>query len=165
MALTTASGFGLSADSRFKRWGKLVRGPQDIDLQKRNGYSLTGPFVRWGEAVALEPGQFLVLAAESGSIKHHDYDYRLVGVNAAGEAEAIDPYPVLDEAHLPDAVRAKVANSALYTIAAYCWVQYQTGAAPPQPQATSVLESLWQQIQALPEAEQVELRNRLLHAL
>ena len=59
MALATVEGnpYGLAVDSRFRCWGKLVRGLQDINLAQKNGYSLTGPFAQWGEVVVLEPGQ------------------------------------------------------------------------------------------------------------
>lgn len=171
MALATvaAKPYGLEYDSRFKHWGKLILSGSDLDLNAKNGYSLTGPFTRWGETVALEPGQFLVVATEAGSRKYASYQYALVGVNDAGEAAAIDEDAItalLTDAHLPDAVRAKIANSALYRYAAYAWTVQQTAPqVAAQPETASLIESLWQQIQSLPESDQVEIRNRLLHAL
>lgn len=163
MALATVTGqpYDLAVDSRWKHWGKLIRGEQDIKLGEKNGYSLTGPFVRWGETVALERGQFLVLAAESGSRKYATYDYRLIGVGEDGEVAAVSDAAIttlLDDAHLPDAVRAKCANSTLYRYAAYAWAVNQTADAAPAPAGTDPVEAARAALLALSP----EQRNRLL---
>jgi hypothetical protein len=54
------AGAGLSSDTRFRQWGKLIAKPDHIDLKKANGYSLAGPFLTWGKSVAVAPGQFIV---------------------------------------------------------------------------------------------------------
>lgn len=161
--------FGYNADPRFKRWAKAVRCVSDIDLAKENGYAFTGQFVDFGYSVPLEPGQFVILAWNTGSMKRHEYSYMLASVDSEGHAVEVDLNPDwiatrITVAHLPDAVMAKVKNSYLYQLAAYCWTQLQTSHAPA-PESESNLETLWKAILALKETEQVELRNRLLQAL
>lgn len=89
MAIVTPEDF-LSSDGRFRRWGKLVLGLHHIDLSKKKGFALTGPFVKWDASVALGIQQFLVVAAETGSHRFHDYGYALV---EGGES----PRQVLDK--------------------------------------------------------------------
>ncbi len=122
MAITTPSEH-LNNDSRYKSWAKLIRGPQDVDLGAKNGYSLTGPWVRWTESVALEPGQYLVCAAETGSRKNHTYDYALRTVDQAGEVinGEKDRYTaeewVARCAWATEEQRARAKNSTLYSYA------------------------------------------------
>jgi hypothetical protein len=113
-------------DSRFKSWAKLIATRGDINLGKSNGYSLTGAWIDWGKSVALTPGQFAVLAAESGSRNDHPYHYALIGVDADDRPHVIRDEAIkaaTAEAIVPDAQRAKAANSALYRIALYCALQ------------------------------------------
>lgn len=118
----------ISYDSRFKAWAKLVTTPEHIDLSKASGYSLTGRFIDWGKSVAVAPGQFVVLAAESGSRNRHAYKYALVRVNGADEPEIVSDEEIAEAvAAAPDAQRAKALNSTLYAFAVYCAHELQPG--------------------------------------
>lgn len=146
MAVVQVSGnkYDLVTDSRFKKWGKLIRNGE-YDLQAKNGYSLTGAFVRWGESVPLNKGEYLVLAAESGSRKYAAYDYRLVGVDENGEAQEItdtDIDTALANTPLPDDVIAKTANSRLYRYAAYIHVMTRNAMDDPLADARAALLAL-----------------------
>lgn len=159
MALVTvngkAGGADLSVDSRFKQWGKLVRSAGDVDLAKSNGYALSGPFAKWGSAVALEPGQFLVLSSETGSRARHDYDYALIGVNPAGEAESVARTAIdAAVATQSDAIRAKAANSRLYAMAVYCTV---ATSAPAVEDRAALVEAARSALAALTSAERAAL--------
>lgn len=106
---------GIEFDSRFRAWAKIIG-------TKANGYSITSGFTNWGKSIALTPDQFVVLAAESGSRARHSYDYALVTVGANDQPVAIDDATIT--AFIPDAQRAKAANSPLYAIALYCALQF-----------------------------------------
>lgn len=116
----------VSYDSRFKAWAKVIAKRTDVDLSKTNGYAIASSFVNWGKTVALAPGQFVVLAAESGSRARHEYRYALVTVDA--DDQPVDVTDRVDaaiaEATIPDAQRAKAANSVLYRMALYCALQF-----------------------------------------
>ena len=71
---------GLDYDRRFKQWGKVIRSSEHIDLGKTRGYSITGPWVKWGQSISLKEGQFLIAAAQSGSRNHHSYEYLFLTV-------------------------------------------------------------------------------------
>ena len=117
-----AGGAQLRTDDRFRQWGKLIRSPRDFDLSKHNGYSLIGPWAEWGKSTAVAPGQFLVLASESGSRNRHSYHYALITVTADDVAAMVpdtDVDEVIAAADLLDAVRAKARNSRLYAYAVY----------------------------------------------
>ena len=173
MAVVTVSGqaWGLATDSRWRKWGKRINGLGQVDLSKSNGYSLTGEFVRWGESVALHPGQYLVLAAESGSAKYHEYSYRLIGVDADDQpidlTEQVDqvlvgafesPVPVADE-H-----RARAKNSWLYSAALYIWLTAQTApvAGSVSRDADSPIEIARRALAALTPEERVRLLTEVL---
>jgi len=113
---------GLIADSRFKKWGKTVRSVADVDLTKTNGYALVSPFVSWGSQVVMQPGQFLVLAAEVGTQAHHDYKYALCRVTESGLERVDDEALVAMKANvdIPEEYRAKAMASPLYAYALYC---------------------------------------------
>jgi hypothetical protein len=128
--MITRSSDWLKNDSRFKSWGKKVR-PQDVDLSKENGYALGGAWARWDESVALGAGEFLVVAAETGSRASHDYDYALIEggetarclFNGQDKAKGLpaEEWRALKEAalkDLPEDQRAKAMNSTLYRFAA-----------------------------------------------
>lgn len=113
---------GLVADSRFKKWAKTVRSSSDVDLTKTNGYALVSPFVSWGSQVVMQPGQFLVLAAEVGTQAHHDYKYALCRVTEGGLERVPDEdlAAVKDNQEIPEQYRAKAIASTLYAYALYC---------------------------------------------
>jgi len=113
---------GLIADSRFKRWGKTVRSSSDIDLTKNNGYALTSPFLNWGSVEVMQPGQYVVLAAEVGTQAHHDYKYALCRVTENGLERVPDEdlAAVKDNQEIPEQYRAKAIASTLYAYALYC---------------------------------------------
>lgn len=118
----------VSYDSRFKAWAKLIASPAHVELGKTNGYSLTGPFVGWGKSAAVGAGQFLVLAAESGSRARREYKYALVRVNGADEPEVVSAEEIAAAvAQAPDAQRAKALNSPLYAFAVYTASQLADG--------------------------------------
>lgn len=113
---------GFSHDSRFKAWAKAIGKRSDLDLAAVNGYAIKSAFTNWGTSVALAPGQFVVLASETGSRARHDYQYALVGIDADDHPFVVDDATIaadLADATIPDAVRAKAANSKLYRIALY----------------------------------------------
>lgn len=113
---------GIGSDSRFRRWGKLVRDAGDVDLTKDNGYSLSGPFVSWGKAFVMTPGQFIVVAGESGSRARHSYDFALIRIAEDGELVVVDD-EIVDSAvqhDVRDAYVANAMNSRLFAYALYC---------------------------------------------
>jgi hypothetical protein len=129
MAITSCGDWGLTADSRFKSWGKKVT-KFDIDLEKENGYSLGGEWVRWDESVALGADEYLVIAAEVGSRKNKRYGYRLVRggdectlVASTSNANGIKIRPQLAEwseyGWITEEQWAKSLNSTLYAYALY----------------------------------------------
>jgi len=122
--IVTVSGkdIGLIADSRFKRWGKTVRSSSDIDLTKNNGYALTSPFLNWGSVEVMQPGQYVVLAAEVGTRAHHNYKYALCRVTESGLERVDDEALVAMKANvdIPEEYRAKAMASPLYAYALYC---------------------------------------------
>lgn len=151
-------------DGRFRRWGKMVAGRQHIDLAKRNGYSLTGAFLRWGETAPLATGQYLVLASEWGSRTRRDYEYALVGLDGDGQPAPIaedDITAAIAAAQLPDEVRAKAANSTLYRYAVYCWLA--TEATPqPRPAADAAVETARQALAALSPEDRLALLTEMM---
>jgi len=113
---------GLIADSRFKRWGKTVRSVADVDLTKNNGYALVSPFLNWGSVEVMQPGQYVVLAAEVGTRAHAKYQYALCRVTESGLERVSDEElaVVKDNPEIPEEYRAKALASTLYTYALYC---------------------------------------------
>jgi hypothetical protein len=118
----------LQNDSRFRSWGKKVAA-RDVDLLKANGYALGGRWVGWDENVALGKGEFLVVAAETGSRANHSYEYALVeggdpGRCLLGKGDAGLPkeeWAALKEEALDgltEGQRAAAMNSVLYRMAA-----------------------------------------------
>lgn len=123
--VTSALSPELKYDPRWRQWAKRVDGPEHVDLKAKNGYSLTGPFVKWGQAVAMEPGQFLVVASEAGSAKHKAYTYALITVGDDDQPRQVSKDEI-DEAvaAAPDEQKAKALNSRLYAFAVYCSQQF-----------------------------------------
>lgn len=142
MVVTVEDGLlGISSDGRdgFKRWGKRVR-PNEVDLSASNGHSLGGEWLTWGRAVALEEGDYLVLAAETGSRANHSYKYRL-GQVRGGELIRIDEGTrdaLFAGAPVTDRERANLANSLLYAYAAYI---HYAGMAPAAPDETNTAQA------------------------
>lgn len=104
----------LQSDKRFKRWGKIVEA-KDINLDKSNGFSIEGGiWVKWEESITLKEGQYLICAAEIGSMKYHNYNYKLI--NSEGEIVNFDStqFKNVNETFL-----AKAKNSTLYEIGLY----------------------------------------------
>lgn len=127
MAITTCSEW-LSNDSRFKSWGKKITCATHVDLAQQNGYSLTGPWVRWDDSVALADGEFLVVAAETGSRASRSYDYRLVAGGAeCRRIEKAERSAALEAAKMAGTISeaqfAQHLNSALYSYALYASLQ------------------------------------------
>jgi hypothetical protein len=148
---------GLDTDSRFRRWGKLIRSADDVDLSAKNGYSLTGPWVRWDEAVALAPGQFLVAAGMTGSRRNCYYIYSLID----HEGRVLKPdAPEVKEVveTLPDDQKAKALNSTLYAFAAYA-AQRMRSSADRRQQLEAEAEALRQRLAAI-EAELAKLAEQ-----
>lgn len=127
----------INYDSRFRAWAKVIGKSGDVDLSKTNGYSITSAFVNWGKSVAVQPGQFVVLSAESGSRARHSYSYAVIGVDADDKPFVVDDDAIsaaVADATVPDAQRAKAANSDLYRIALYADVQMRAD----QPVGTNI---------------------------
>jgi hypothetical protein len=129
MAITSCGDWGLLANSRFKSWGKRVT-KSDIDLEKENGYSLGGEWVRWDESVALGVDEYLVVAAEVGSRKNKKYGYRLVRggdkctlVSSTSKNDSAKISPQVEEwlsrELITEQQYAKAKNSVLYKYALY----------------------------------------------
>lgn len=157
---------GAHAGRRARVWAKKVSRVEQINLSARGGYALDGPFVRWTEAVALHPGEYLVL---SGPAK-----WTLATTRDGETVEAVpwdEITQLVGEGGLPDEVAAQAQNNQAYKLAAYLWLRYRTAqpgepeAQAPMPAASSELEQLYARIRELPERDQLELRNRLLQDL
>lgn len=147
----------VSYDSRFKAWAKVIASPAHVDLTKTNGYSLTGPFVNWGKSVAVGAGQFLVLAAESGSRANRTYKYALVRVNGADDSEVVSDEEIADAvSSAPDDQRAKAINSPLYAFAVYAGSQLQDG---------PLTQRMMSQVDRANESAQVMVARRVIEAL
>jgi hypothetical protein len=138
MAITTPRDH-LSSDARFRRWGKKIGGAADLNLAVKDGYALQGDWVRWDDAVALEPGEYLVLGCETGSRKNHRYHYALVegGVEAVREISQ-DEENALVEAALADrridqATYVKTCNNELYHVAVYLHLRLTDPVAAREP--------------------------------
>lgn len=130
----------IDSDPRFKRWGKVVT---SVDLTKRGGYAIEGDFVKWGTSLALEPGQFLVLASETGSRANHSYTYGVVYVDKNGEVRAVDWHTFETEVKslpLTDQQRANANNSDFYKLAV--WIANKMQAPDPLLQARQELTKL-----------------------
>jgi len=146
---------GFIADSRFKSWGKVVRSSSDIDLTKNNGFALTAPFLRWGSVEVMQPGQFVILAAEVGTQAHHDYKYALCRVTEGGLERVPDEdlAAVKDNQEIPEQYRAKAIASTLYAYALYCAYALQQA-----PELNAEEAALVERLSALsPERLQVVL--------
>jgi hypothetical protein len=152
-------GNGEAADAYSPSWGKLIRDLRDINLSARGGYALSGEFHRWGDAVAIEPGQYLVCCY--GVWSQRGSSRRIRVYDHAGERVEIDQ-AAIDT--LPDTVRANALNSALYRVAADLWVRLQTSKAPMPESAKHLdpVEAVWQQIQALSPPDRAVIFGRLL---
>lgn len=122
----TAGACGIGRDTRFKAWGKVIRGATDIALSGTGAYALGGGFVNWGSTVALAPGDFLVLASETGSRASRSYDYALVMATHGG-AVTIPNASVRETvaaSALTDQIKASAANNTLYCYAAYASLSF-----------------------------------------
>lgn len=132
MAITRCSDW-LENDSRFKSWGKKISGTCHVDLSKSNGYSLTGPWVRWDDAVSLGSGEYLVVAAETGSRASHDYKYRLVvGGETPRRIEKSEREAVISAAcadgGVSESQNAQQQNNLLYSYALFISLSSQAQA-------------------------------------
>lgn len=120
MAIVVAADI-LQRDSRFRSWTKKISA-QTIDLRQEGAYALTSDFHGYDKAVALEAGEYLVVAAEQGSRRNVAYKYALVGPD--GEKigkEAREPVLVWarERGLISQAQEAKMQNSLPYTYAVY----------------------------------------------
>jgi hypothetical protein len=129
----------LKYDSRFKHWGKSFNA-NDFDESKEKGYALGGKFVPWNSSVALGPGQFLVVAAETGSRANHSYEYALVigGDDAKVVDKTTSPWKDFIESMrkvFPEDVVAKAMNNTLYKYGLFAtWMALQAEGGPePEP--------------------------------
>ena len=129
MAITSCGDWGLTADSRFKSWGKKVT-KSDINLEEENGYALGGEWVRWDESVALGADEYLVIAAEVGSRKNKKYSFRFVRggdectlVSSTNKSDGIGISMLIEEwascERITEQQYAKAKNSLLYKYALY----------------------------------------------
>jgi hypothetical protein len=133
MAITSCGAHGLERDTRFKAWGKIIRNAGHVDLSKTQGYALAGEWVRWDEEVSLNENEFLVVASEIGSIKNHDYKYRLIeGAGAGKEARRIskeERHALIEAAFaqklIDEPLLVKHRNAVLYSYAVYCHLRFQ----------------------------------------
>ena len=117
MIISAESHSQLDTDHRFKKWAKIVS-KKFVDLTQKNGYSLTGRWVRWDESVSLNDGEYLVCAAETGSMKYHDYSYSLI--NSEGNIVPEDEINSIEsKSGATDEQIARAHNSKLYSIALY----------------------------------------------
>lgn len=117
----------LHPDRRFSQWGKLIMDHGGIDLSKKGGFALTGQFARWDEAVAVHPGEFLVLVSETGSRANHPPSFALIGVSDSQTPFVVDSKVIsstIDRSTVPDEQRAKAKNSKLYTFALYASIVF-----------------------------------------
>jgi hypothetical protein len=134
MCITKCGDWGLTEDSRFKSWGKVLRGPAEVDLSQKDGYSLRGRFVRWNESIALGDGEYLVIAAETGSRNNHAYKYRLVaGGSTPRRIEKEEREAVIEAGRAAGVAEEQIArakNSTLYAYALYVSLRAQGIAAP-----------------------------------
>ena len=175
MALVTVTMTGLDLAGRSSwlsrpmlRWAKVATAGT-VSLAKEAGYALTADFLQLGKTITLHPGQYLVSCVEGR--RAYDRQYSLHTVNEQNDLTLVDDRELqryLDAAHLPEEVQAKCKNSWPYTYAAYIWTKHATGeeaGGAPLAVAASDLEQLWTQLRALPEVDQVEIRNRLLKEL
>ena len=124
----------LKCDARFKHWGKVFTA-KDFDEKKDNGYAIGGKFVRWGDSVSLNAGEFMVCAAETGSRGKHSYDYALViGGPAARliDRDCLKGDPLWKEflakreATFDETIVAKAKNNTLYRMGLFAvWLAIQ----------------------------------------
>jgi len=120
----------LKCDARFKHWGKVFTA-KDFDENKDNGYAIGGKFVRWGDNVSLNAGEFMVCAAETGSRGKHSYDYKLVvGGPTARVIEPEDPlwkeYLAARTATFAEPIVVKAKNNSLYRMGLFAvWLAIQ----------------------------------------
>lgn len=75
-----ANEHGLEQDRRFRSWARVIRNKEDLDLSREGGNAILSDFVNFNKTIAVEPGQFLLIAAETGSVKYHSYSYRFFKV-------------------------------------------------------------------------------------
>jgi hypothetical protein len=118
MILSAQENSGLKTDHRFKKWAKTLN-PGEVDLTKKNGYSLTGRFLRWNESVSLNENTLMVCASENGSMKYHSYDYKLIDYQ--GNRITPEIRKELIEKHATDEQKANSINSILYSYACYAY--------------------------------------------
>ena len=92
-------------------WLKKVT-PENVDLKKTNGYSLTGSFYRYDEAVVINEGEFFVIdTGRRGTRTLYDYKGLRVEKEIRREEQK--------KAGLSESVMAAVENSLLYDFGAY----------------------------------------------
>lgn len=158
MAIVTATGapYELATDSRFRSWAKTIRSAKEIDLSKTGGYALTGEFVKFGSSIALNSGEYLVLAAESGSRKYASYDYRLVTVNGNGEAEWIKYSEIketITQSDTCDEHKAKSLNSVPFAFALFASIMMSSA----QPASDTRIDVAREALQNLTDEERASL--------
>lgn len=110
----------LGPSGATRRWGKLINRQHHIDLTRPDGYAITAPFVDWGAAVAVGPGEFALSVHRIG----HEQRIWLISVDPTDQPYEITAEEIaadLAEAVLPDEQRARALNSPLYAVAVYCW--------------------------------------------
>lgn len=110
-----AKEFDLETDSRFRRWAKVIPSLTPVTPLSVGGYALGGNFER-GHFVVRD-GDYVVLAAESGSRTHHSYEYRLLK-NIHGKMVRVRvPNERIRLLPLSSDKMAKSLNSTLYAYA------------------------------------------------
>lgn len=152
---------GLAINSRLRHWAKVARHRYDVNLDVTDSYSWAEPLRDWNTAVALNPGEFLLVASELG----RDYRYRLLRVTNHG-VEAVTDLEIdgaiqraWTTGDLNEKKMAKIKNSLPYRLAAFAWLSLADRT--PKSEESPIKKAL-AAVAALTEDEQVEIRNRLL---
>jgi hypothetical protein len=118
--ITSPSNY-LKNDSRFKSWAKVASKSQ-VDLSQTGGYAIGGQWVEWNDSVSLDSGEYLVVAAETGSRANHYYSYRLINGDG-NRVELEERIVVLDRALesgvITEKQRVNAKNNTLYSYALY----------------------------------------------
>jgi len=96
---------------KYSGWLKKVTA-KTVDLSKYNGYSLTGCFYSYDDAVVIEPGEFFVIdTGRRGTRTLYNSRKKVVDKNTRRKAQK--------KAGFSEQIMAKIENSLLYDFGAY----------------------------------------------
>jgi len=147
MAITHCGDWGITRDSRYKAWGKKVTADRVNLTARSGGFALGGDWAKWDDSVAIGNGEYLVVAAETGSRKSHSYRYRLIaGGEVARLIEEAERQAVIAAAlaagDITEGDMARQENDRLYEYALYIsLVCSQTNVSPCEPNRTEELKA------------------------